>query len=173
MDSCNSGKNARIKHCAVYAGSFDPVTNGHLDIILRAAPLFDKLIVAVANNPNKRQLFTTDERMSFIKHVTKEITNVEVDCFDTLLVEYIREKNVPIIIRGLRAVADFENEFQMALINKKLLPEVETVFLATNTEFSFVSSSAIKEVASFNGDVSMFVDPLVVGELYRKLGKST
>lgn len=160
-----------MRHCAVYPGSFDPITYGHLDIIQRAATGLEKLIVAVADNPGKKQMFSIPERISFIKEVTKHIDNVEIDSFNTLLVDYVRKRNVPIIIRGLRAVTDFEMEFQMALVNKSLLPESETVFLVSSAEYSFLSSSIIKEVAQYGGDVSTFVHPLVARGLKKKLGK--
>ena len=146
------------------------MTKGHLDIIQRAAPTLHKLIVAVADNPNKKQCFSIPERVEFLREVTKGISNVEIDSFDTLLVKYVKKRNVRMIIRGLRAVTDFEMEFQMALINKSLLPESETIFLVTSTEYSFLSSSVIKEVAQFGGDVSQFVHPMVAQGLYKKFG---
>lgn len=161
-----------MKDRAVYPGSFDPVTNGHLDIIQRSAPLVGELIVAIADNPNKRQLFSLEERLAFLREVTSHIPNVVIDSFNTLLVDYIRERKIPVVVRGLRAMTDFENEFQMALINKSLCPESETIFMVTSAEFSFLSSSAIKEVASFGGDVSRYVAPSVGLGLAGKYGTS-
>jgi pantetheine-phosphate adenylyltransferase len=160
----------RLRVKAIYPGSFDPVTKGHLDIIQRAAPTLHKLVVAVADNPNKKQCFTIDERKEFLREVTKNMPNVEIDSFNTLLVDYVKQKNIRVIIRGLRAVTDFEMEFQMALINKSLLPTAETIFLVTSTEYSFLSSSIIKEVAQYGGDVTHFVHPLVAQGLYQKFG---
>ncbi|WP_027363580.1 pantetheine-phosphate adenylyltransferase [Desulfotruncus alcoholivorax] len=153
---------------AVYPGSFDPVTNGHLDIIERAALLFDKLIVAVSRNPGKQPLFSVDERLDMLKEVTHSIDNVSVGAFNGLTVNYAKENNAQVIIRGLRAISDFENEFMMALTNKKLQTSVETVFLMTRAEFSFISSSAVKEVVSFGGCVRDLVPPLVQDRLREK-----
>lgn len=166
----NQTGNERLRVKAVYPGSFDPVTKGHLDIIQRAAPTLHKLVVAVADNPSKKQCFSIQERKEFLKTVTDGIPNVEIDSFDTLLVDYVRKKNIRVIIRGLRAVTDFEMEFQMALINKSLLPQAETIFLVTSTEYSFLSSSIIKEVAAYGGDVTQFVHPMVAQGLYNKFG---
>ena len=157
-----------MKYRAVYAGSFDPITNGHLDIIRRAAPLVEELVVAVSNNVSKKHLFTVSERMGFIREVTTDIPTVVVDSFSTLLVDYLKQKKIYAIIRGLRAMTDFENEFQMALINKSLYPNSETVFLVTSTEYSFISSSTIKEVAFYGGDVSRYVPPVVQAALNEK-----
>mgnify|MGYP005868891643 CR=1 FL=1 len=166
----NQSRDERLRVKAVYPGSFDPVTKGHLDIIQRAAPTLHKLVVAVADNPSKKQCFSIAERVHFLREVTRDIPNVEVDSFETLLVDYVRSKNIRVIIRGLRAVTDFEMEFQMALINKSLLPEAETIFLVTSTEYSFLSSSIIKEVAQYGGDVTHFVHPMVADGLYGKFG---
>jgi pantetheine-phosphate adenylyltransferase len=130
---------------AVYPGSFDPVTNGHLDIILRSSKVFDKVIVAVAQNPDKNNsLFSIEERVNLVKKVIAGIENVEVESFDGLLTSYLKEKNAKVIIKGLRALSDFEYEFQMALMNNKLSPEIETLFMMTNSKFSFISSSSVK-----------------------------
>ena len=153
---------------AVYPGSFDPITNGHMDIVERSAAIFDELVVAISNNPIKKQLFTLDERIGFARELTRDIPNVKVESFETLLVEYVKKRGVRVIVRGLRAVTDFEMEFQMALVNKQLDHGVETVFLVTSTEHSFISSSIIKEVASFGGDVSSLVAPIVAEGLKRK-----
>ncbi|MCL6557835.1 MAG: pantetheine-phosphate adenylyltransferase [Firmicutes bacterium] len=146
---------------AIYPGTFDPVTNGHLDIIARGAALFDRLIVAVAENPGKKPLFSRAERLEMLREVLKDFPKVEVDFFDGLTVEYARSRGACAIIRGLRAISDFENEFVMALTNKKLAPEIETVFLMTEAQYSFISSSAIKEVASYGGCLKGMVPPLV------------
>jgi len=153
---------------AVYPGSFDPVTNGHLDIIERAAILFDKLIVAVSKNPGKKPLFSVDERLELLREVTKSVENVAIDSFNGLTVNFARDKDAQAIIRGLRAISDFENEFMMALTNKKLQTSVETVFLMTRAEYSFISSSAVKEVASFGGCVKDLVPPVVQKRLCSK-----
>ncbi|SFG39005.1 Phosphopantetheine adenylyltransferase [Desulfotomaculum arcticum] len=153
---------------AVYPGSFDPVTNGHLDIIERAALLFDKLIVAVSRNPGKQPLFSVDERLDMLEEVTHSIDNVVIDAFYGLTVNYAKENNAQAIIRGLRAISDFENEFMMALTNKKLQTSVETVFLMTRAEYSFISSSAVKEVVSFGGCVRDLVPPFVQDRLRDK-----
>ena len=156
---------------AVYPGSFDPVTNGHMDIVQRAAAIFDELIVAISNNPGKKQFFSIEERCEFAKHLTKDIPNVCIDSFSSLLMDYVLMKEAKVVVRGLRAMTDFEMEFQMALINKHIKQEVETIFLVTNTEYSFISSSIIKEVASFGGDVSHLVSPIVNEGLKKKFGR--
>ncbi len=153
---------------AVYPGSFDPVTNGHLDIIERAAQLFDHLIVAVSVNPGKKPLFSFDERVELLTEVLEPYKNVSVDRFRGLTVNYAKEKGAQAIIRGLRAISDFENEFQMALTNKKLKNEVETVFMMSQSQWLFLSSSTVKEVASFGGCVSDFVPPIVERKLLEK-----
>lgn len=155
----------------VYPGSFDPVTNGHLDIIHRASAIFDELVVLVADNPNKKSFFSMKERTHFLEELIGDIRNVSIDSFDGLLVDYVAKTNVDALVRGLRAVSDFEMEFQMALINKRLHRGVETVFLVTSTEYSFLSSSIIKEVASFNGDVSNLVPPIVAEGLKKKFAE--
>lgn len=155
---------------AVYPGSFDPVTNGHLDIIERASPLFDQLIVTVAQNLEKNPLFSVNERVEMLKAVTSSISNVRIDTFEGLLVNYLKKQECKIIVKGLRAVSDFEIELQMALINKKL-SGVETVFLVTNTEYSYLSSSIVKEVASFGGCVEGLVPKKVEERLEEKFRK--
>ena len=142
---------------AIYPGSFDPVTNGHLDIIERACKVFDHLTVAVLGNPRKVPLFKMEERVSMLKMIVKRFPNVEVACYDGLLVDYAAKINAKIIIKGLRAVSDFEIEFQMALANRNLNCNVETMFLMTNNVYSFISSSIVKEVASYGGNVSDMV----------------
>lgn len=143
---------------AIYPGSFDPVTNGHLDIIKRASKVTDRLIVAVLENPNKKNsLFTVEERIEHLKMVTKDIENVEVASFSGLLIDFAKKENAKIVIRGLRAVTDFETEFQMALINRSLYSEVETMFIPTSVEYLYLSSSTVKEVAMFGGDICSMV----------------
>jgi len=152
----------------VYPGSFDPVTNGHLDIIRRAAKQFDRLIVAVLNNTAKRPLFTLDERMQLLREVTSDLPNVEIDGFRDLLINYMSNKKAHIIVRGLRAVSDFEYELQMATANHKLSPEIETFFMMTSPEYAFLSSSIVKEIAMFNGPVSDLVPESVERALRAK-----
>ncbi|CAH2212853.1 pantetheine-phosphate adenylyltransferase [Tepidibacter aestuarii] len=158
-----------MKKIAVYPGSFDPITNGHLDIIKRASKLFDKLIVSVLYNSSKNSLFTFEERVELLKEVVKDLDNVEVDCFTGLLIDYCNDKKVNAIIRGLRAVSDFEYELQMAQMNRQLNQNIETVILTTSTKYSFISSSLIKEVAKFKGDISELVPNNVSEEVYKKL----
>lgn len=142
---------------AVYPGSFDPITNGHLDIIERASKIYDKLVVGVLSNGNKKPLFSAEERVEMIRKVTNHIKNVEVDTFAGLLVDFAQSKDAEVIVKGLRTVADFEYEFQMALLNKTLNPECETVFMMTNTKYSYISSSMVKELAHFHGDLTGLV----------------
>lgn len=153
---------------AIYPGSFDPVTCGHLDIIERAAQMFDRLVVSVSHNTTKRPLFSVAEREAMLKAILQPYYNVVVDSFDGLTVNHAREQNAQVIIRGLRAISDFENEFMMALTNKKLQSSVETVFLMTRAEYSFISSSAVKEVASFGGCVRDLVPPYIEERLREK-----
>ena len=155
---------------AVYPGSFDPVTNGHVDIIERASPLFDQLIVTVAQNLEKKPLFSVNERVEMLKAVTSSISNVQIDTFEGLLVNYLKKQESKIIVKGLRAVTDFEIELQMALINKKL-SGVETVFLVTSTEYSYLSSSIVKEIASLGGCVEGLVPKEVEKRLREKFGE--
>jgi pantetheine-phosphate adenylyltransferase len=155
---------------AIYPGSFDPLTNGHLAIIQRGLNVFDRLIVAVANNPQKKPMFTVDERKAFIAGAVNGDPRVEVDSFDALLVDYARRKGVHTVIRGLRAVSDFEYEFQLANMNRKLLPDFEAVFVMTGEDYFFVSAQLVREVATFGGDVTGFVPPNVLEGLRRKLG---
>ena len=142
---------------AIYPGSFDPVTCGHLDIIKRAARLFDKLIVLVSVNPTKSSCFTLEERVDFIKRVTVNIPNIEVDSYDGLLIDYFNLKKADVIVKGLRAMSDFEYEFQMALVNKDLCYKAETVFLCADVVGTFLSSSMVKQIALFDGDISSYV----------------
>ena len=153
---------------AVYPGSFDPVTFGHIDIIKRASNMMDKVIVAVLHNSNKNPLFTVKERMDLLTQVTQDLKNVEIDCFSGLLVDYASEKNIDVIIKGLRAVSDFEYEFQMALMNRKLNPRIETVFMMTSSQYSYLSSSLVKEVFKFKGCISELVPELVIEAMKNK-----
>lgn len=152
----------------IYPGSFDPVTLGHMDIITRACKIFDKVIVAVAVNPDKHFSFTMEERMDMLRAVTKGL-HVEVDCVRGLLADYAGEKHATAIVKGLRAISDFEYEFQMALTNKKLNPEVETMFLPTSVENMFLSSSMVKQVAGFGGDISHFVPECLLERVNERL----
>ena len=152
---------------AICPGSFDPVTLGHKDVIERASQLFDKVIVLVLNNSSKKPMFTLDERMEFIKRcVDKE--NVEIDTYSGLLVDYARQHNVNAIIKGLRAVSDFDYEFQLALINKSLYPKIETLFIPAKGENMFLSSSMVKEVCSLGGDISSFVPKEILKDIYER-----
>ncbi len=152
---------------AVYPGSFDPVTNGHLDIVERAAPLFDRLVVAVGVNPKKPTAFPLPERLEMLREATSHLENVHIESFDGLLVEYASSIGANVIIRGLRAVSDFEYEMQQVLMNKQLCPGIETIFLITSSQYSFLSSSIVKEVSSFGGDVKDLVPPPVEARLRR------
>lgn len=153
---------------AIYPGSFDPVTNGHLDIIKRALKLVDSVVVAIVHNPNKQGCFTPEERAELLRGVLDE-KHVEVEAFDGLLVDYVKARGAGTIIRGLRAVADFEFEFQMALMNRRLAPDVDTIFLMTDENHFFVSSSLVREIARLGGDVSQFVPDAVRVALERKV----
>ncbi|WP_460288190.1 pantetheine-phosphate adenylyltransferase [Clostridium sp. CTA-7] len=153
---------------AVYPGSFDPITNGHLDIITRGAKIYDKLIVAVLVNVDKKCLFNIEERVELIKRVTKNLKNVEVLSFDGLLVDFARMHNSKVILKGLRTVSDFEYEFQMALMNSKLDPDIETVFMMTSSAYSYVSSSSVKQVAKFSGNIKGLVPEELILEVKDK-----
>lgn len=157
---------------AIYPGSFDPITNGHLDILERALRLFDRVIVGLAENVRKQPLFSAEERAAMVRASIGAEKRVEVDSFEGLLVDYARRRGATAIIRGLRAIADFEYEFQLAHMNRHLAPDVETVFLMTGDESFYVSSSLVKEVATMGGDITRIVPPAVVRALSRKLGKS-
>lgn len=156
---------------AIYPGTFDPITNGHADLIERAARMFDEVIVAIAANPSKQPLFTLDERVQLITTVTQDLDNVTVVGFTGLLAEFARQQQATILIRGLRAVADFEYEFQLANMNRRLNPDLESVFLTPSEENSFISSTLVKEVALHHGDVGQFCDPVVKDALEQKLHK--
>ena len=153
---------------AIYPGSFDPVTNGHLDVVERARKLFDEVIVAVAHNDEKQPLFSLEERLDLLRQTVGKIDNVRISQFDGLLVEFARAEKASAVIRGLRAVSDFEFEFQMALMNRKLDPEIETIFLMPKEEYTYLSSRIVKEIAKLGGDVSAFVPPAVAKALAKK-----
>ena len=155
---------------AIYPGTFDPITNGHLSIVKRALKIFDRLIIAILNNPQKVPLFSLDERIHMIREAVKEFPNVEVDTFEGLLVDYAVQKKANVILRGLRAMSDFEYEFQMALMNRKLNREVQSIFLMTDYKWFYTSSTIIKEAASLGGDVSGLVPELVNTKLKEKYG---
>ncbi|GAB4332178.1 MAG: pantetheine-phosphate adenylyltransferase [Candidatus Abyssubacteria bacterium] len=157
-----------MKRIAVYPGSFDPITFGHVDLIERALGLFDELIVAIAHNIHKTNLFSMTERLEMIRELVKDYSNVSVDSFDGLLVDYVRRRGACCVVRGLRAFSDFEYEFQMALTNRKLNDSYETIFLMTHENYSFISSSLVKELIEFGGDISAFVPPLVEQRLKEK-----
>ncbi|MTF37730.1 pantetheine-phosphate adenylyltransferase [Cyanobacterium aponinum] len=150
---------------AIYPGSFDPITLGHLDLIKRSSILFEKVIVAVLKNPNKKPLFSIEKRVQQITECVNNIPNVEVDSFTGLTVEYAKKKQAGVLLRGLRVMSDFEQELQMAHINKTLANSLETVFLATNTELSFISSSVVKEIAKFGGEIEHLVPPNIAEDL--------
>lgn len=156
---------------AIYPGSFDPLTNGHLAIIQRGLKLFDRLVVAVANNPQKTPMLSVEERKTLILEAVGKDPRVEVDSFDGLMVDYARSKGIPTVLRGLRAVSDFEYEFQLANMNKKLLPEFESVFVMTGEDYFFVSARLVREVAIFGGDLDGLVPPNVLAALHKKLGR--
>ena len=153
---------------AVYPGSFDPITNGHLDIIERACKIFDKVVVGVLKNKNKKPRFTAEERVMLIEKVTSRLPNVSVASFDGLLVDFARENNANVIIKGLRTVNDFEYEFQMALLNKALDSECETMFMMTNSKYSYISSSMVNELASYKGDLAGLVPTEIINHIKGK-----
>ncbi len=158
---------------AIYPGSFDPLTNGHEDIIERGIASFDRVIVAVANNPQKSPLFSVPERIALAKECLGAMPRVEIDTFDGLIVDYAKRKGVHVLLRGLRAVSDFEYEFQLASMNRKLAPDVETVFMMTSEESFYLSSRLVREVASFGGDVSKMVPAPVYAALRKKFAKKS
>ena len=156
---------------AVCPGSFDPCTLGHLDIIARASKMFDRVCVAVMSNPAKLTTFTADERVMMLKKITAGLPNIEIEAFDGLLADYVRQKGVKVIVKGLRAISDFEYEFQQALANRRLNPDMETVFLTTSADNMFLSSSVVKQIASFSGDISSFVPKEVHNIIAERLRK--
>lgn len=157
---------------AIYPGSFDPITLGHLDILKRASTLFDKVIISVAINSEKKPMFSQKNRVKMIEHVIKNIENIEVDCFTGLLVDYAKQKNAQVIIRGIRALSDYEYEFNMALMNRSLDESITTTFLVAHQNYTHLSSSLVREVAGLGGDVSNLVPQFVVDELKRKINGS-
>ena len=157
---------------AVYPGSFDPVTNGHLDIISRAAATFDKVIVAVLKNSAKHPVFTMQERVEMLRDVTKNMPHVEVDVFGGLLVDYMKQKGAEVIIKGLRAVSDFEYEFQMALMNRKLAPNIETLFMMTSDKYSYLSTSIVREIAKYGGELGELVPQEILDRIVHKFSQS-
>lgn len=159
---------------AIYPGSFDPMTYGHLDIIKRAADIFDHLTVAVLNNNVKTPLFSVEERVNILKEATKNLPNVSVESFQGLLIDYAKEKDIHVSVRGLRAITDFEYELQIAQTNRKLSNgQLDTIFLTTSLEYSYLSSSSVKEIASFNGDITPLVPDFVAELVYEKYGHKT
>lgn len=158
-----------MERIAVCPGSFDPVTLGHIDIITRAAALFDRVIVLVSKNIDKHPVFSADERVELIKKAVPELENVEVESFDGLLAEYVKEKGACAIVKGIRAMTDFENEFQMALVNRKLYGDAETVFLVARSENMYLSSSVVRQIASFGKDIESFVPKEIAGIIMQRL----
>ena len=158
-----------MKSLAIYPGTFDPVTYGHIDLIKRARKIFDEVIVAVAANPGKAPLFTVEERVRLLKQATRPLRGVVIDHFDSLVVDYVRRNNGRVMIRGLRMLSDFEYEFQMALTNRKLSDEVETIFMMPSESYSYISARLIKEAGALGADLSAFVPRFVAQALYRKL----
>jgi pantetheine-phosphate adenylyltransferase len=156
---------------AVYPGTFDPVTYGHLDIVKRASKLFDEVVIGVLNNSVKTPLFSVNERVKILEKTTEDIPNVRVDHFNGLSVDFARKWGAVVIVRGLRLITDFEFELQMAQTNRKLAPEVDTTFLYTSLQYSYLSSTTVREVAGFGGNISEFVPPYVAEEIHKKLGK--
>lgn len=154
-----------MKRSAMYPGTFDPITNGHHDLVRRAAGLFDRVIVAIASNPNKSPMFPLEARIDLARRVLHDVPNVEVLGYSGLTVEFARQHNVGVVVRGLRAVSDFEFEFQLANMSRHLAREIETVFLTPQEQFTFISSSLVREIAVLGGDVREFVDPIVEAEL--------
>jgi len=153
---------SKLNHrVAIYPGTFDPITRGHEDLVRRAASLFDKLILAIAESPSKRPFFTLDERVEMAGEILADVSNVEIVGFNTLLMDFVHERGAKVIVRGLRAVSDFEYEFQMAGMNRSLYPEVETVFLTPGEQYMFISATMVREIARLGGDVGKFVQPSV------------
>jgi len=155
----------------IYPGTFDPLTRGHEDIVRRAARLFDRVVVGVADSASKRPYFTTDERVAMARAVLSPYANVEVTSFSTLLMDFVHAQGARVILRGLRAASDFEYEFQMAGMNRNLYPDVETLFLTPSEQYMFVSATIVREIATFGGDVSAFVHPIVLGKLADKVAR--
>jgi pantetheine-phosphate adenylyltransferase len=160
-----------MNHKAVYPGTFDPMTLGHEDLVRRAARLFDSVVVAVADSSAKRPFFTRDERVDMARRVLKDLKNVEVVGFSGLLITFIRQHKARVVVRGLRAVSDFEHEFQLAGMNRGMYPDVETVFLTPGEQYMFVSATIVREISTMGGDVRKFVPPLVARRLKEKIGR--
>jgi len=154
---------------AIYPGSFDPITNGHLDLVQRGARMFDKLIVSILRNDAKEPLFSVEERMDMLREVVDVYANVEVDCFDGLLVDYAAARSATVLLRGIRAISDYEYELQMALMNRRLRPGIETVFMMANEAYSFISSRLVKEVYSLGGNISGLVPPSVEARMHHRM----
>jgi pantetheine-phosphate adenylyltransferase len=166
-----SARSAEVSgHIAIYPGSFDPITNGHLDLIERGAKLVDKLIVSILRNDSKQPLFTVEDRMEMLQEVIGRFPNVELDCFDGLLVDYAARREATVILRGIRAISDYEFELQMALMNRRLAPNIETVFLMAGEAYSYISSRLVKEVFSLGGNISGLVPPTVEARLRKRKG---
>lgn len=157
---------------AIYPGSFDPITNGHLDLVQRGARMFDTLIVSILRNDSKLPLFSVEERMDMLREVVDPYANVEVDCFDGLLVDYAAARSATVLLRGIRAISDYEYELQMALMNRRLRPEIETVFMMANEAYSFISSRLVKEVFGLGGNISGLVPPSVEARLRSRMPKT-
>jgi pantetheine-phosphate adenylyltransferase len=157
----------------VYPGTFDPFTRGHEDLVRRAARLFDQVVVGIADSESKRPFFTTTERIEMTREVLAPFANVEVAGFSTLLMDFVHAQNAQVVLRGLRAISDFEYEFQMAGMNRNLYPEVETLFLTPAEKYTFISSTIVREVAKFGGDVSQFVHPIVLARMHAKLARQS
>ena len=157
--------------CAVYPGSFDPITSGHLNIIRRAAKIFDRLIICVMVNAGKNPMFTLEGRVELIRRVTKDLPNVEVDCSSELLANYAQKKGCCVIVKGLRASSDFENEFQMALINRKINPNLDTMFLSAESQFMYLSSSTVKELGNYNVDLSEFLPAEIIPDFQNRINE--
>ncbi len=160
-----------MKSRAIYPGTFDPVTYGHIDLIQRACKIFDEVIVAVAHNPGKGPMFSVEERVEFLRRATRSLRKVRIDSFDSLVVDYARQKGARVMVRGLRMLSDFEYEFQMALTNRKLSDHVETIFMMPSESYSYVSARLLKEAGQLGADLSAFVPSFVAQALRRKLGR--
>ena len=161
-----------MNRTVICPGSFDPVTLGHVDIISRAAAMFDKVIVAVLINSSKKPSFTTEERIAFLEKVFEDFDNIEIRSFDGLLAEYAKNTGADAVVRGLRVMSDFEYEFQMSLTNKKLNPDLETIFLTSRAEYMFLSSSIVKQIATLNGDITNFVPECIHDEIKKRLARN-